>query len=96
MVLALLDADRLRQLVVARRDLVHDDPPLAVRVERPVVQVTLIIFPPTSHKNNITLKCVFLYKRLREFNLAFHDTSKGHVCALEYMSLKRFLRREKL
>ena len=53
MVLALLDADRLRQLVVARRDLVHDDPPLAVRVERPVVQVTLIIFPPTSHKNNI-------------------------------------------
>ena len=37
MVLALLDPDRLRQLVVAGRDLVHDDPPLAVRVQRPVI-----------------------------------------------------------
>ena len=35
MVLALLDADGLRQLVVAGGDLVDDDPPLAVRVERP-------------------------------------------------------------
>ena len=34
-VLALLDADGLRQLVVAGGDLVDDDPPLAVRVERP-------------------------------------------------------------
>ena len=34
MVLALLDADGLRQLVVAGGDLVDDDPPLAVRVER--------------------------------------------------------------
>ena len=36
LVLALLEADRLRQLVVAGRDLVDDDPPLAVRVESPV------------------------------------------------------------
>ena len=42
-VLALFDADRLRQLVVAGRDLVHDDPPLAVRVQRPVI-ITLIIY----------------------------------------------------
>ena len=42
MVLALLDADGLRQLVVAGGDLVDDDPPLAVRVERPGNVVTKI------------------------------------------------------
>ena len=35
MVLALLHPDRLRQLVVAGGDIVDDDFPLAVRVERP-------------------------------------------------------------
>ena len=43
-VLALFDADRLRQLVVAGRDLVHDDPPLAVRVERPVIINRIIYY----------------------------------------------------
>ena len=41
-VLALLDADGLRQLVVAGGDLVDDDPPLAVRVERSGNVVTKI------------------------------------------------------
>ena len=54
-VFALLDPDRLRQFVIAGRDLVYDDPPLAVRVQRPV-NVNRVIY----YLNISNLVCFFL------------------------------------